>query len=414
MISKVYNAVMRRTGLQYVISGKRTRRKVKQGEKVKVVFICQVPYIWGCMESVYEAAIKDERFEATILAIPNNWDTEEISFEAYDFCTEKGYQVINAYDSSNNSFFDLEKFEPDYVFFPRPYDYYLPLHYRSGSVSKYSKTCYIGYGYVAEGGEVLETCYDRAFTSNCYFVFAENDSTREYSVSNHKLSVILGLRRIVKTPFPRFDLLFKWNNCEPEHWIIKKENVNKRIIWTPRWTTDEALGGTNFFAYKDFFLDYAKRHVDCEFLFRPHPLAFKHFIECGKMTQEQVDEYKRICQEMENIQLDERKEYLDSFASADILVSDMSGVVEDFLVTGKPLVFCSYNQEFNKASERLLEAFYIPHNVEELTQILEKLIRDEDPKKELRKKLVEEILGSTDGMNGERILDYIREDVGIK
>lgn len=409
MLSKIWKKVLLKTGIESSYRLLKIKYK-KSNDKVKIVFLCQLPHIWTCLESIYEAAQKDDDVEAYILAVPNKWEEQEIDTEAYDFCVKNNYNVIQAYDKTTNKFFDLELLNPDYVFIPRPYDVYLPSQYRSDIISNYAKICYVCYGYVAEAGHILETCYYKYFTNSCYFIFADNDSTEAYCRKNHAISEALGLRKIIKTPFPRFDLARKGIGKEPPHWKIKRDEVNKRIIWTPRWTTDEGLGGTNFFNYKDFFFEFAQKHTDCEFMFRPHPMAFEHFISSGLMSKEEVDEYKIKCMKGHNTQLDERKDYLDSFASADILVSDMSGVMEDFLVIGKPLVFCSYQQEFNEANKKLLDAFYIPHDADELENILEMLISGNDPKKKIREQIVRDILGECDGKNGYRILEYLKAD----
>lgn len=409
MISTIWDKVLRRTGIKSAINLYKVGKKVRSDQKIKIVFFCQLPHLWSCIESIYVEAEKDSEIEAYVLAIPNKWE-DEVDTDAYDFCVQNKHNVIMAFDESKKTFFDLKSFNPDYVFIPRPYDVYLPEQYRGEVISNYTKVCYVCYGYAAEGGHILETCYNRAFTNNCYFLFPENDSTEEYCKKKHIFTSLFGLRKIVKTPFPRFDLLKKWEGVEPEHWKIKRDDVKKRIIWTPRWTTDDALGGTNFFNFKDFFLSYADKNKDCEFMFRPHPLTFPNFIKLGLMSEEEVDAFKARCHDGANISLDERKEYLDSFASADILVSDMSGVMIDFIATGKPLVFCSYQQEFNEANQRLLDAFYIPHNVNELEQILEMLIRGEDPKKSIREKVVKEVLGECDGKNGCRIISHIKAD----
>ncbi|MDY5577191.1 MAG: CDP-glycerol glycerophosphotransferase family protein, partial [Lachnospiraceae bacterium] len=112
----------------------------------------------------------------------------------------------------------------------------------------------------------------------------------------------------------------------------------------------------------------------------------------------------------ENICLDTRKEYLDNFASADILVSDMSGVVVDFAVTGKPVIFCSYKEIFNDANKKLMDAYYVVHNVQELKDTLEMLCRGEDPKSSMRQEIVRELLGNCNGGNGQKILEYIKQD----
>ena len=129
------------------------------------------------------------------------------------------------------------------------------------------------------------------------------------------------------------------------------------------------------------------------------------------MTREEVEQYKKTCSQTENVQLDQNKEYLDSFASADILVSDMSGVVVDFAVTEKPVIFCSYREEFNEANKALMEeAYYVVKDQKELEEVLELLCRGEDPKREQRKRVVKEVLGICDGRNGERILGVVKRD----
>ena len=156
--------------------------------------------------------------------------------------------------------------------------------------------------------------------------------------------------------------------------------------------------------------DFASKHTDSEFLLRPHPLAFDNFLKTGRMTAEEIAAYKQKCQDMPNVQLDRRKEYLDSFATADILVSDLSGVVVDFAVTGKPIIYCTPEQKFNKSCEKLKDSYYVVHNQQELEETLEMLIAGSDPKKKDRERAVKEVLGTCDGKNGWRLLQYIKTD----
>lgn len=385
------------------------KRKKHTNEKMRVVFVCQLSHLWGCLQSIYEEALKESEVEPYVLAVPEYWE-DEVDTGAVDFLKSLGYEVLEAYNQETKTFFDLKSLNPDYVFLPRPYDHYLPKQYQSDVVSKYSKICYLCYGYTSEGDYMMQTCFSKYFTTNCYMIFPENESTRKFSQMQHPISSRIGIKKIIQTPFPRFDLVDRFRDSSDEHWIKARDEVNKRVIWTPRWTLEEKLGGSNFFAFKDFFFSFAKKHKEDEFLFRPHPLAFDNFLKTGLMTAEEIEEYKKTCANMENVQLDNRKEYLDSFATADILVSDMSGVVVDFAVTGKPIIYCSPNQVFNKASEKLLEGYYIVHDVKELEDTLEMLLRGEDPKRERRIRIVEEILGVCDGKNGRRILDYLMED----
>lgn len=387
----------------------KAKKRRKTNEKLRVVFLCQLTQAWGCMQTIYEAAVEDEAVEPYILAVPEKWNQFSTDEDVYQYMQECGYSAINAYDEKKE-LFDLESLHPDYVFLPRPYDVYLPIQYQSETLSKYTKVCYVCYGYTSEGDYMLKTAFSKYFTTNCYMVFAENESVEQYCKKCLPISTKLGLRKIINTPFPRFDLLKAFEGAESPLWQIPREQVEKRIIWTPRWALEEKLGGTNFFNYKDFFFQFAKEHPEDEIAIRPHPLAFGNFVKSGMMTQQEVEQYKETCREMPNVQLDQRKEYLDSFASADILVSDMSGVVVDFAVTGKPVVFCSYQEEFNAANRELMEVYYVVHDEAELAQVLKMLCSGEDPKKEDRLRVVKKVLGTCDGQNGKRIVELLKAD----
>ncbi len=409
-ISNLCKMVKVHSGIPASIRMIKLKTNKNKNERLKIVFLCQLGQVWGCVESIYQEALLDDRVEPYILALPENWEKDNYDKNAYEYMRECDYEVIDGYNEKTGEFFDLKAFAPDYVFIPRPYDNYLPEQFQSEAMSKYTKVCYVCYGYTSEGDYMLKTCFSKYFVSNCYMVFAENESVRKYTVSQMPIASRLGLHKVIKTPFPRFDLLKKFEGSESPAWPRPKCEIQKRIIWTPRWTLEEKLGGTNFFNFKDFFFEFANKNKEVDLLFRPHPLAFGNFVKVGAMTEDEVKDYKLKCENAPNINLDTRKEYLDSFASADILVSDMSGVVVDFAVTGKPLIFCSYKEVFNDSNKKLMDAYYVVKNVDELSETLNMLCRGEDPKKELRHGIIKEILGECNGENGKKILEEIKKD----
>ena len=81
----------------------------------------------------------------------------------------------------------------------------------------------------------------------------------------------------------------------------------RRILWTPRWTTQERIGGSHFFEYKDLFLEFAEKYgsEELKFAIRPHPLMFDHFVTEGQMTEQDVADYKAQLA-AHDIELDER------------------------------------------------------------------------------------------------------------
>lgn len=57
-----------------------------------------------------------------------------------------------------------------------------------------------------------------------------------------------------------------------------------------------------------------------------------------------------------------------------------------------------------------MDAYYVIRDEQELEQTLDMLCSGQDPKKEQRQRIVKKILGECDGMNGKRIMDFIRAD----
>ena len=186
-------------------------------------------------------------------------------------------------------------------------------------------------------------------------------------------------------------------------------------MWTPRWTTDEKQGGTNFFNYKDFLVSFAADNPDADLLFRPHSLAFKNFIEKGLMSEEDVEEFKKHCAESSNMRIDQNKEYAGTLWNTDVLVTDVSGIMFEYFVTGKPMVFCNlpvglkYVEEVNK----LLEGCYIINNASELEEVLIQLKNGNDTLKEMCLQIIEELFGDKLDNADRLIVEDIKKDYGI-
>jgi CDP-glycerol glycerophosphotransferase (TagB/SpsB family) len=95
--------------------------------------------------------------------------------------------------------------------------------------------------------------------------------------------------------------------------------------------------------------------------------------------------------------LDEEKEYVSTIWNSSVLVSDYSGMIPEYFVTGKPLVFCASNFTFQPAEHfaRMLEGCYVVYNEEELHACLEQLKQGNDTLREKREAIIEELFGDT-------------------
>ena len=390
------------------------RLKIKKitGEKINVIFVCHRPAVWGSLKTVYETMKQDSCFNVKIVTIPNkkqlpvlglNHETYE-SEGAEDFW--EGEDVIPGYNYETKEWLDLKTLEPDYVFFQQPYNIERCQAQKSWEVAKYAKLAYVEYGYHTNHALALD-CLPKNFIRNVSLFFLQNKTEKEWYDEYFK-EIDNNFTKMYITGFPRFDCLENYVN---EQSICWKNNHNGRfrVIWTPRWTTNE--NNCNFFNYKDKFIDYCKHNeTSVDFIFRPHPQAFLNWIAEGELTNEDVSKLNKIFDESNNMVIDKTKEYLTTFYSADCLISDYSSVVPEFFLTGKPVLYCINKNAVYNIEGEITKGFYMIHNWNELEKTLFDLQNGIDPLKEIRKNLIKSEFLMTEETAGKRISDIIKKD----
>ena len=105
-------------------------------------------------------------------------------------------------------------------------------------------------------------------------------------------------------------------------WSFSKNNF--RVVWTPRWTLDPGVGGTNFLRYKKQFVELIKSRTDIDFVVSPHQLMFGNLINIGAIKEEEVCSFQSFLNNATNALLDENKNYEGTLWGSDVLVTDYS------------------------------------------------------------------------------------------
>ncbi len=369
-------------------------KKRKPGP-IRVGFIGQYIPAWNKVEGLYREMLTDSRFEPVVICVPsgisehklNNPDSLEN--DTYEYYKNNGYNAVNAL-IGKNAWLDLETLDLDYVFYQRPYNYHLPEQYSSSVVSKYAKICVVLYCVIMVE-EDIAICLKRDFFRNVYCYFADSLYVAKANRKNFRLSHLLGIQKSLYYGNPSSQHILAQKNTKTDAWDAIGGKF--KVMWTPRWTTDLKLGGTNFFEYKDFFLEFAKENPKASVMLRPHPLAFENFIKSGDMTQEEADSYKETCNILPNVEIDTRKDYITTMWSSDVLVGDVSGILPEYFIMNKPLIFCASNMilkptEFTK---RMFEGCYIVNNKQELEECLTSLMNGIDTLKEKRVEIINEL-----------------------
>ena len=156
-------------------------------------------------------------------------------------------------------------------------------------------------------------------------------------------------------------------------------------------------------------MEYGKRNNDL-IVFRPHPLAFDNFISKGLMTKKEVANYLKNYQNS-NMIYDKSSNYYDTFRDSDVLITDFSSIIIEYLMYDKPIIFCHRDMNIlNDYMKEITKICYCVNNWKEVEQVLEKLKKGKDPLKDTRTKFVNENFKNYDGKIKYRIIESIKKD----
>lgn len=389
------------------------RRNANPNGPIRVGFLCQFIPAWSKLIPVYQQMLNDDRFQPVLICVPSNIEKRELvgdteNNDTYDYFLKEGYsQAISAWDGEN--WLELSSLKLDYIFYPRPYNDFLPACYDSALVSQYCRICLVMYG-MSMTEQIIDTVMERNFFRYVYCYFAESPYVEERNRKKGALLHSLGLQKSVYKGLPGMEEIAARKNAKSLAWDFSQNSF--RVIWTPRWTTDPALGGTNFFEYYQALLDYAKTHPNIDFLFRPHPLALENFQRTGEMTAEQVQAFLKQIRDLPNVSLDSQKEYFSTMWGASVLITDISGIMPEYFVTGKPMIYCASNMILTPSphTKTMLEGCYSVYNREELFACLERLAEGQDPLAEKRQQIAGKLYGGLNSSPSRGILEELAKD----
>lgn len=371
---------------------------LKKKKQIKIYFICQYIQGYNKICDVIEKMKSDSKIDVKVIAFPNDIYMFPKNNE-YDFWYSKfGDITINSVEG--DKWFNLEKEKPDYVFIQRPYDNYLPSEYSVENIKKYTKICYIPYGF--ELINLRDVAMPDFFVKNVSLFFCTQ--SEEYNYCKHIIDNTNDIfeRKVYNLGYPSLYNIIKKINISKSAYKKIERKTNLNVLWTPRWTTDYKLCKTSFFDYKDDMVNYMKNQQNINFVFRPHPLAFNNFIQTGLMTKKQVDSYLKNYKKS-NMVYDCSSDYYDTFIDSDVLITDFSSIIIEYFLLNKPIIYC-YKKIDNMTMlmKEMIDCFYCVDNFDEIKNTLENLQKGIDPLKNKREKLIN------------KILENYKEDVSVK
>lgn len=373
----------------------RFKLKALSNEKINVVFVCWRPAVWGSLKTVYEAMKSDDAFDVKIITIPNKKQLPKLGLNHDNYESEgaesfwKGDDVIAGYNYETKDWFDLQLLKADYVCFQQPYNVCRTVAEKSWVVNKYAKIFYVAYYAFIDCKEddfINRDTTPLDFMKDVSLYFAQNEAEKKF-ISNRMKEADNISCKVIKTGFPCYDNLIKDYDIKESSWTKKNEDRFK-LIWTPRWCTNE--NNCHFFTYKQELVNYCNDKSDIDFVFRPHPQMFLNFASTGELSEKEANDYKRIFADSDNMTIDVSKDYHPTFYTASCMITDISSVVPEFFLTGKPIIYCHRKGSFNSFSKDkgYSSGFYWVENWNELKDTLDMLRSGNDPLKEKRQELI--------------------------
>ena len=362
---------------------------------IKVGFIVQMTEVWDKEVDIYNEMKTRKNVDTFLLVVP----PFDFANKKNTFSYENNYFINNYSEAikvinSNGSIIDINSMKLDYVFYQRPYDHYLPKGIRSSEVIKNSRCCYIPYGY--SGSDVFNAGNTNlSFFRNISYIFLESDYMKKVFELKFKKRPMRKYQHIESLGYP----------CLSQFFEMKQPSEIRNILWTPRWSYDQRIGGSHFFEYKDIIMKIKSDDPDINMVFRPHPLMFEQFINQGLMDDNEVSIYKDQLKSYD-IEYDSDSIISCAIQKADLLITDYSSIIINFFLTGKPIIYCKAEYELNDDYLQLAEGMYIVDNEKQLINYTKMLINGDDPLKEKRNMIVNEYRKKHLGSE-KRIVDYL-------
>ena len=383
---------------RYPVIIKRIKRSIKEGKKVRVAFLATEDCKWN-YDSLYRLFKTDALFEPILLFAPRNSrlhnTTSDIQKNLSFFLTRYP-EVQLAYNFDKHYYISLKKFNPDIVFYTQPWDIHRIQNILK--VSKYALTCYCPYP-LAESPETLIVNLKK-FHINLWkhFVIAE-DVRKQY-----RDELDYDLPSINITGHPKLDVFLKFKSTNSKNYVIYAPHSSFPSNSWCKCATFEWNGL--------HILEYAKKHPEFNWVFKPHPDTYNNIIRNKIMSKEETDAYYS---EWEKIGLYYNTgDYFPIFQDSQCLITDCISFLGEYFPTQKPVIHLrsKFTVNYMALNKEIIKHYYQAWNINELDNHLKNILEQgKDPMKEERIKCLKQMgLGTTSA--AKNIIKNIKQSLG--
>ncbi|MCD7878684.1 MAG: hypothetical protein LUG16_01980 [Candidatus Gastranaerophilales bacterium] len=362
--------------------------RIKNKEKIKVLFLVNEISKWKT-QSLYDLLFKSDNFEPiiaiTIADIQRDIsvkEKEDILNTNQEFFKQKRMNTVIAYDINKDKAVSLKVFKPDIIFYQQPY--HIPKIQTPQITSEFALNCYISYYVPNYKNLELELNYD--FHKYLYRYYVLDDSLaglyKNYYLNNEQFEYD-SIKAVGHTMF---------DNLRNQ---IKDKSNGSCVIYAPHWSisaenNENNLNLSTFNETGKFILDYARRHPEIKWIFKPHPTLKTALLRIGEMSEKEIDDYYSEWEKFAKCCYN--SEYIELFNKSTAMITDCGSFLLEYFVTGKPLIrLVSQNNtnSIHSHCKKIFSTFYEAGDLSELSKVLDEVIvNKQDPLRTKRNTII--------------------------
>ena len=370
--------------MRYLIVGanyrgvlRKIRGKVVAKSQINVCFLVSEPSKWN-VQQLYEAFDKSAMFQPFVVVTKLEYSMDEQSYkQAVKIFKRYVSRVYEGYDVDTHKSVELDRFGADIVFYQQPWE--LQKNQSVYQVARYALTCYLSYAIEDAETAIRENTVQFYSLLFKYFVFS---MSTEAELKNRFGYCFSNLEAV---GHPKLDVYADYNPDNYQH---------NYVIYAPHHTVIEGVGNSyGTFAWSGrLVLDWAKKHTNIKWVFKPHPKLKGMLIKSHVMTPDEVEEYYKEWSQVGWKY--EEGNYFDIFKNSRCMITDCGSFLTEYLPTMQPVIHLrnKRSQKHSVTNTEIMEHYYKCYAPTELEALLDSvLLKSEDPMKEERKQIIQHL-----------------------
>lgn len=328
----------------------------EENETYRVLFLPYKYSMWDSLESIFEAAKKDENCEAYVMPIPYYDKDQEGNFtEMHD---ESGAHpddigIISWQDNQ------VDEIDPDVIFIHNPYDgnnlvtSIHPKYYTNKLVRKDRVVIYVPYYVSYTDDEGISVFMGSAGYYTDYVIVQSEWYKEKFELEMIKHNILNDGNKFIVLGNPKYDKIRSMNKYEyplKDDWKEKLFDVSGDKKFTVLLdTTIEILtkGKEKTLKKVEKVIDFFEKQKDFALIWRPHPLI-KPMLR--NMFPELVPEYKKLvdrCKNLDNCIFDDTNDMHTAMAWSDAFMGKYGSMIELYRVAKKPTIMLEIGEKTN-------------------------------------------------------------------